>query len=193
MTLLLMVALMAAPNPTVSKTKIPYVSDEKAGPPDLVEAIKARRPGGKLWNLDRMLLNSPNFAKAWNTMFGTVRNQLSLPGNLRELAIMAIGVLNKAEYEWVAHEPEFLKAGGTKQQLEALRTMKGSEGLWNEQERATLMLTTEMTRNVQPKQQTIDKVRSLLGDQQTVELIGTIAAYNMASRFLLATGVDLDK
>ena len=106
---------------------------------------------------------------------------------------MAIAVLNKADYEWVAHEPEFLKAGGTKPQLDALRTMKGDDKLWNEQERATLRLTYEMTKDVQPKQETIDKVRSLIGDQQTVELIGTIAGYNMVSRFLLATGVEAEK
>lgn len=193
MTLFLLAALLSAPAPAVSKTRIPYVTDEKAGPPDLVESIKSRRPGGKLLNLDRMLLNSPNFAKGWNGMFAAIRNQLALPGNLRELAIMAIAVLNKAEYEWVQHEAEFLKAGGTKAQLDALRTMKGDDKLWNEQERATLRLTHEMTRDVQPRQETIDKVRSLIGDQQTVELIGTIAGYNMVSRFLLATGIEAEK
>ena len=193
MTLLLLAALLSAPTPAVSKTRIPYVADEKAGPPDLVESIKSRRPGGKLLNLDRMLLNSPSFAKGWNGMFAAIRNQLALPANLRELAIMAIAVLNKAEYEWVQHEAEFLKAGGTKPQLDALRTMKGDDKLWNEQERATLRLTYEMTKDVQPKQETIDKVRSLIGDQQTVELIGTIAGYNMVSRFLLATGVEAEK
>src|SRR5207302_8159923 len=105
----------------VSKTGIPYVSDEKAGPPELVEAIRARRPNKQLLNLDRMLLHSPNFAKGWNGMFAAIRNQLSLPGKLRELAIMQIGVLNKAEYEWAQHEGEFLKVGGTREQLDALR------------------------------------------------------------------------
>jgi alkylhydroperoxidase family enzyme len=193
MTLLVLAALLAAPGPTVSKTKIPYVSDEKAGPPELVEAIKSRRPGGKLLNLDRMLLNSPNFTKGWNTMFAAIRNQLSLPGNLREIAILRIGVLNKADYEWIQHEPEFLKAGGTKEQLEALKHSKIDEKLWSDPERAALRLTDEMTKDIQPKQETIDKVRALIGDQQTVELIGTIAGYNMVSRFVVATGLEAEK
>ena len=172
----------------VSKTGIPYLTDDKAGPPELVQAIKARRPAGQLWNLDRMLLHSPNFAKGWNGMFGAIRNQLALPGNLRELAIMAIGVMNKADYEWQAHEPEFLKAGGTKEQLAALKTLDPKP--FNAAEKAALQLTIEMTRDVQPKQATIDAVRKLLPDDQVVELIGTIAGYNMVSRFLLATGVE---
>ena len=88
-----------ATNQKASKSGIPYLTDDQVGPPDLVNAIKARRSGGKLLNLDRILLHSPNFTKGWNTMFGAIRNQLSLPGKLRELAIMQIGVLNKAEYE----------------------------------------------------------------------------------------------
>jgi alkylhydroperoxidase family enzyme len=172
----------------VSKTGIPYVTDDKAGPPDLVQAIKSRRPNGQLLNLDRMLLHSPNFAKGWNGMFAAIRNQLALPGNLRELPIMAIAVLNKAEYEWIQHEPEFVKAGGTKEQLAAIRKLDPAP--FNPAERAALQLTIEMTRDVQPKQATIDAVRKLLPDDQVVELIGTIAGYNMVSRFLLATGVE---
>jgi hypothetical protein len=47
-----------------------------------------------------------------------------------------------------------------------------------------------MTRNVAVKNATMAKIRSLLPTQQVVELIGTIAGYNMVSRFLIATGID---
>jgi len=193
-TLLLLAALLSSPSQakTVSKTGIPYVDEAKAGPPDLLEAIKSRRPGGKLLNLDRMLLHSPNFTKGWNTMFAAIRGQLALPGKLRELPIMAIAVINKADYEWAQHEPEFLKAGGTKEQLAALKTLKADPKLFDQAELAALQLTMEMTRNVQVKQATIDKIRSLLPDQQVIELVGTIAGYNVVSRFLLATGVEIE-
>ena len=193
-TLLLLAALLSSPSQakTVSKTGIPYVDEAKAGPPDLLEAIKSRRPGGKLLNLDRMLLHSPNFTKGWNTMFAAIRGQLALPGKLRELPIMAIAVINKADYEWAQHEPEFLKAGGTKEQLAALKTLKADPKLFDQAELAALQLTMEMTRDVQVKQATIDKVRSVLPDQQVIELVGTIAGYNMVSRFLLATGVEIE-
>jgi len=190
-TLLLLGALLSAPS-QVSKMGIPYITDDKAGPPDLIEAIRSRRPGGKLLNLDRILLHSPNFTKGWNTMFAAIRGQLALPGKLRELPIMAIAVLNKADYEWVQHEPEFLKAGGTREQLVALKDLKADPKLFDATELAALQLTIEMTRDVQAKKATIDKVRSLLPDQQVVELIGTIAGYNMVSRFLLATGVEVE-
>jgi len=190
-TLLLLAALLSAPS-QVSKMGIPYVTDDKAGPPDLIEAIRSRRPGGKLLNLDRILLHSPNFTKGWNTMFAAIRGQLALPGKLRELPIMAIAVLNKADYEWAQHESEFLKVGGTREQLAALKQMKADPKLFDPTELAALQLTTEMTRDVQAKKATIDKLRSLLPDQQVIELIGTIAGYNMVSRFVLATGVEIE-
>src|SRR5689334_18200390 len=39
---------------TVSTTGIPYLpDDDQAGPPELLQAIRARRPNNKLLNLDR--------------------------------------------------------------------------------------------------------------------------------------------
>src|SRR5712692_9055621 len=105
----------------VSKSGIAYLSDDQLGPPDLVAAIKSRRAGGKLLNLDRVLLHSPNFTKGWNGMFAAIRGQLTLPAKLREIPIMAIAVINKADYEWAQHEPEFKNAGGTAEQLAALK------------------------------------------------------------------------
>ena len=130
-------------------------------------------------------------------MFGAIRNQLSLPGKLRELAIMQIGVLNKAEYEWAQHEGEFLKAGGTRDQLTALRSGVAAgtadAKLFDDAERMTLQLTREMTQQINVSDATMKKARSMLPDSQVVELIGTIAGYNMVSRFAVATGLDIEE
>jgi alkylhydroperoxidase family enzyme len=179
----------------VSNTGIPYRPDsDDSGPPELVKAIRVRRKG-KLLNLDRMLLHSPNFAKGWNGMLGAIRNELALHPKLRELAILAVAVLNKADYEWVHHRNEFLAAGGTQAQLAALKNVADAQKntkLFEEKESATLALATEMTQSVQVSPATLSRVRAFLPDQQAVELIGTIAGYNMVSRFLIATGVELE-
>jgi len=175
---------------------IPYLQDDDlAGPAELVNAIRARRTGGKLLNLDRILLHSPPFTRGWNSMFGTIRNQLSLSPKLLELAIVAIGVLNKASYEYAQHAPDYLKAGGTKEQLGALADVPAvldDTKLFDEAERATLALTYEMTRNITVADATMKRVRAVFPDQQVVELAGTIAGYNMVSRFVVATGIELE-
>jgi len=178
---------------TVSKSGIPYLPDsDDIGPPDLLKAIRARRKG-KLLDLDRMLLHSANFAKGWNSMLAAIRNELSLRPKLRELATMAVSSLNKVDYEWTQHEPEFLAAGGTKEQVAALKNAAAAQKndkLFDESERATLALTAEMTKGLVVSPATIKRVRAVLSDQQTIELIGTIAGYNMVSRFLIATGIE---
>jgi alkylhydroperoxidase family enzyme len=161
--------------------------------PELVARIRTRR-GGRLLNLDRMLLNSPPFTRGWNTHLGAVRAELALAPQLRELAVCAVAVLNEASYELEAHAPVFLRAGGTKPQLEALETLRtGGEypPVFDQAGLAVLALTVEMTRNVRVSDATFERVVSVLSDQrQVVELVGVIATYNMVSRFLVALAVD---
>jgi alkylhydroperoxidase family enzyme len=172
--------------------RIPYKADDDAGPEEIVGPIRARR-GGRLLNLDRILLHSPAYAKGWNRFLGAVRNELSLPPKLREIAICGVAVLNGAKYEFHHHLPEFIKAGGTEAQAEALQGFAAAAGeaeLFDGAERAVIQLTLEMTRGVQVSDSTFEKVKAaLLNEQQVVELVGVIAAYNMVSRFLVALGV----
>jgi alkylhydroperoxidase family enzyme len=171
--------------------RLPYVPADVSEPTDLVAAIRARR-GGTLLNLDRMLLHSPRFARGWNAFLGEVRGGLALDPKLRELAICAVAVLNGADYEFVHHAPEFLKAGGTHAQLEALRLPDAAArdaALFDARERATLALTLQMTREVRVADAGFEAVRALLPEQELVELVGVVAAYNMVSRFLVALDV----
>jgi alkylhydroperoxidase family enzyme len=172
--------------------RIPYLPDDLNEPAELVAAIRARR-GGLLLNLDRMLLHSPPFAAGWNAHLRAVRTELALDPKLRELAICVVAVENGAEYEFHHHAPEFVKAGGSAAQVEALRDPDAaceSAALFDSTERAVLALAVEMTRNVAVDDATFEAVRRALGDRCTVELVGTIATYNMVSRFLVALGVE---
>ena len=172
--------------------RIPYRDEDDAEIGDLVDSIKARRKG-RLINLDRMLLHSPPFAQGWNALLGAVRRNLDISPRVRELAICAVARLNNAGYEWYQHAPEFLAAGGPQRQLDALDDVDAAARdteLFDEAERAALQLTIEMTRGVEVSDATLARARRIFGDRQLTELVGTIATYNMVSRFLVALGVD---
>ena len=172
--------------------RIPYRDADDPEIGDLLDSIKARRKG-KLINLDRMLLHSPPFARGWNALLGAVRRDLEIAPRVRELAICAVARLNRAEYEWRQHAPEFLAAGGPQRQLDALRDVERAAPdteLFDEAERAALQLTLEMTRSVEVSEATLARARASFGERQLTELVGTIATYNMVSRFLVALGVD---
>ena len=169
--------------------RVPYVPIDLAEPREIVAAVRARR-GGQLSQLDRLLLHSPQLAAGWNTFLGAVRTRLSLSPRLRELAMCSVAVLNGAEYEFFHHAPEFLKAGGTQAQVDAMRDVAAAArnvNLFDETERAALSLSLEMTRSVAVKDDTFARAVKALGNTQSViELVAVIATYNMVSRFLVA-------
>ncbi len=172
--------------------RIPYQPADLAEPKDLVQAIRARRRG-QLLNLDRMLLYSPPLAKGWNAFLREVRNELSLPPKLLELAVCVVAVLTRADYEFHHHAPEFLRAGGSERQVEALRSLPQAGELsaaFDTVERAVIALASEMTRSVEVAEETFAAARAALpSERQLVELVAVVATYNMVSRFLLALKV----
>lgn len=172
--------------------RIAYQPASLAEPAALVEAIRARR-GGHLLHLDRMLLHSPPLAAGWNGYLQAVRSELALDARLRELAMCAVASLNGAHYEFHHHAPEFLRAGGTAPQVEALRQPEQAmlqTGIFDGTALAALRLTVEMTLQVAVNDGTFDSVHVALGDRGTVELVAVVATYNMVSRFLVALGVE---
>ena len=172
---------------------IPYQPHDIDEPHELVAAIRARR-GGALLNLDRMLLHSPALARGWNGYLRAVRTELEVSPRLRELAICVVAILTGADYEFGQHGPEFLKAGGSPHQLDAVRRIGASDvdaSAFDSGERAIIALALEMTRNVRVSRATREAARAALADdRQMVEIVGVIATYNMVSRFLVALNVE---
>lgn len=177
--------------------RLPYRSDaELAADPSvacLADTIRARRAGGRLLNLDRMLLHSPVFAEGWNGLLARVRGGLCLDARLRELAICAVARLNHAPYEWDQHAGEWRSAGASEAQLAALSEPPlgwEADAAFDARERMVLALCRRMTEQVAVPPALLAEVENRLGRQACVELVGTVAAYNMVSRFLVALGVD---
>lgn len=172
--------------------RVPYVPANLTDPADVVSAVRARR-GGQLLNLDRMLLHSPELTRGWNAYLGAVRTKLSVAPTLREIAICTVAVINQAEYEFMHHAPELLAAGGSQAQVDALRQpdlAATNTALFDENERAAIALTLDMTRDVKVRAGLVETLDARIGHTATVELTATIAAYNMVSRLLIALGVE---
>ena len=162
---------------------LPYADLDSVETRPLVDRIVAER--GHVLHLYQMLLHSPPLAEGWLGYLTKVRQQLSLDGKLRELVIMRVAHVNRAPYEAEQHAPIALEEGLTQAQLDALPQWDGST-LFSPLQQAALRLTDTMTRDVQVPPAVLNAVRAHLDDRQVVELVGTIAAYNMVSRFLEA-------
>jgi alkylhydroperoxidase family enzyme len=170
-----------------------WTPEHKPQPEDLVQAILARR-GGELLNLDRALLWSEPLARGWNVYLKNVRTGLGASRKLRELGICTVALLTGADYEYHHHAPDYLEAGGTQAELDALNAyVRGAvdavpAGLDGD-EALVVRYAAQMTRTVKVDDTLFAQVHARFETAELVELTAAIATYNMVARFLVALGV----
>lgn len=169
--------------------RLPYADLSAPDVAPLAQRIAAER--GSVLHLYQMLLHSPPVAEGWLGYLTAIRQRCTLPGGLRELVIMRVAHVNGASYEADQHAPFALEEGVTRAQLAALPAWEARD-LYSDEQRAVLALTDAMTRHVQVPPGILAGVRRHLDDRGVVELVATIAAYNMVSRFLEALGIHSD-
>lgn len=164
----------------------------KPQPQELVDAILARR-GGALLNLDKALLWSEPLARGWNVYLKAVRTELPTSRRLRELGICTVALLTGAHYEYRHHAPDFIAAGGTQAQLEALiayaktdLTAAPQDPSLSEVDALVIEYAAQMTRQVKVDAALFAALREHFDETQIVELTSAIATYNMVARFLVA-------
>ena len=167
----------------------------KAQPDDLVQAIRQRR-GGTLINLDKALLWSEPLARGWNVYLKAVRTDLPTSPKLRELGICTVALLTGAAYEYHHHAPDFLKAGGTQAELDALQHIFASNARLAQSNSAlgaiesiVVQYAAQMTLDVKVSDEVFAELKTHFDTTQIVELTSAIATYNMVARFLVALGV----
>jgi AhpD family alkylhydroperoxidase len=158
--------------------------------PELAE-IEARilAERGRVSLLYQVLLNSGPIAAGWERMLTAVRNQTSVPGDLRELIILRVAVLNRAGFEFDAHAPIAAREGVSAAKIEAVKDSMIAE-VFDARERRALALTDAMTREVVVPEALMGELQQHYNAQELVELVATVAAYNMVSRFLVALDIS---
>jgi AhpD family alkylhydroperoxidase len=164
--------------------RLPYADLSRPEVKPLADKIVAQR--GSVLHLYQMLLHSTPLAEGWLNYLTAIRHQCSLSGALRELVIMRVAMLNGAQYEADQHAPIALKEGLTQRQLDAISDWPQSPHDFNAAQRAVLAVTDAMTRSIRVPDEVFKEVRQHLNEREVVELVATIGAYNMVSRFIEA-------
>ncbi|MEZ5630901.1 MAG: carboxymuconolactone decarboxylase family protein [Burkholderiaceae bacterium] len=159
--------------------------------PDLAPLeLRIRAERGRISLLYQVLLNSAPIAAGWEQMLTAVRNRTALAADLRELAILRVAVLNGASFEFDAHVPHAERAGVSPEKLAAIRQAGTIDPVFTPTERMVLALTDAMTRDVEVPDEVFEPLRAEFDAKGLVELVATVAAYNMVSRFLVALRVS---
>jgi AhpD family alkylhydroperoxidase len=144
---------------------------------------------GAISPLYRVLLNSAPLVEGWEALLTAIRQRTAVPPALRELVILRVAVLNGAAYEFEAHVPHARRAGISEEKLRAVRADCGAPP-FEDLERLVIALTDAMTRDIEVPDALYRALEARFGPTELVELVATVAAYNMVSRFLVALRID---
>ena len=171
--------------------RLPYITREDVSPEDRAIFDEFERERGKLLNIHRAIANAPNLLRRFSTMALELRNHTRLDPRLRELALMTVGRIAGAEYEFVHHWNLALNVGVRREQLEQLADFESSP-VFNDHERAVMRYAAEVTSNIKVSDAAFDALRGFLDNRSIMELAMNVAFYNAVVRVLVPIGVELE-
>jgi 4-carboxymuconolactone decarboxylase len=171
--------------------RISFLSKEKTAP-ELREMFqKMENSGMPVLNLFKVMAHCPKVGRNFLRLGNAILFKGAVPPNLRELAILRVGNIYQATYEFTQHVPIARQTGVKQEQIDALSNWEKS-GNFNEQEQAVLRYTDEVTKNIRVKDDTFAAVRNFLSEEGVVELTTAIGYYGMVCRILEALQVELE-
>ena len=156
----------------------------------LLQKIEAN--GARVLNLYRAVAVSPGPASSFLKLGNLLRNRVELSPILREIAILRIAKLTGSVYEWTQHVQIALEEGVRQSQIDDVERWKDSDQ-FNDEERAVLQYTDEVSVDVKVKDSTFAEVRQYLDERSIVELTVSIGYWGMIARVLVPLEVDLDE
>jgi alkylhydroperoxidase family enzyme len=166
--------------------RVPYLE-----PSDLAEADRdlLKRP----ITLFKALVNSPKAARAFHGLGDYIRYGSKLDMRLRELAILQVGWLARAPYEWSHHVKLGLDFGVSEADIHALiDDTAGKPTNLDALTRLVLQAAREMTTGGEMEAATFAALQQELGNEQVVDLTVTIAFYNAVVRVLATLQIDVE-
>ena len=171
--------------------RVGLLNKEQAAPEIREMFEKMEKNGSRVLNVFKAMAHCPQVGYYFLRLGNSILFKGTVPPNLRELAILRVGHINQAKYEWTHHVSIALRMGVREEQIDALPDWENS-GEFNEQERAVLQYTDEVTRDIRVKDDTFAAVRSFLNEEGIVELTTTIGYYGMVCRILEALQIELE-
>jgi 4-carboxymuconolactone decarboxylase len=123
--------------------------------------------------------------------FGTMlRDGTSVPKRLSELAIAISARLWTAQFEWMAHAPQALKAGVSPDVIEAIRDRR-RPAFQRPDEAAAYDFITELYEKRRVSDRSYEALVAQIGAEAAIELTAIAGFYSTVAMLLVAFEVDL--
>jgi alkylhydroperoxidase family enzyme len=154
--------------------------------------IRERFEGMPMDNIFRTLAHHPKLFKRWLVFGNHILSKSTLPARERELAILRIGWLCRAEYEWGQHVLIGKRAGLEDAEITRIAAGPEADG-WSDRDRAILNAVDELHDDAFISDSTWELLAAHFGTEQLLDLVFTVGQYNLVSMALNTLGVQLDE
>jgi alkylhydroperoxidase family enzyme len=145
---------------------------------------------GSLLNIFRAFSHSPETLRRFMKLGSYFLEEGKLDPKLRELAILRVGYLCRAPYEFSQHIAFGRRVGLSDSQIRGIGDPH--VGLFDPREMAVLAYAGEMTADARVSDATYAAAAAFLNTEEIVELTLVTGYYNMVSRALNTLLVDVD-
>ncbi|MEH2563642.1 carboxymuconolactone decarboxylase family protein [Bradyrhizobium sp. AZCC 2289] len=166
--------------------RLPYLEADQVAP-------EYRNMLKRNTNLHKLLVNSPDMARAFSGVGGYIRIKSKLNPRLRELAILQVGWLEQSEYEFTHHVKIGKELGVSDDDIAAVMAeTEGKESKLEPLARTILKGAREMVREIAMSEATFAEIKRHLSDEEMVDLVLTIAFYCGVVRVLATMKIDIE-
>ena len=156
------------------------------------EIMKPLTRNGRVFNIFRSMINHPALFRNWLAYANYVLSKRSsISARDREIAILRIGWLCQAEYEWAQHVIIGKASGISEQEIDQIAAGPDAPG-WSEFDAAIVRAADDLYKDKIVSDGTWKVLTSRYNDAQMLDLVFAIGQYNLVSMALNTFGVQLD-
>jgi len=148
------------------------------------------RPKGR--NALGMFAHHPALTRAFNTFNGHILFGTTLSTRQRELLVLRVASVRDCEYEWLQHVVLARDAGLTDEEIVRVGHGPEADG-WDDLERALLSAADELLANAVVGDATWAVLADHLDEQQLLDVVFTVGAYDLVAMAFLSSGVQPDE
>jgi 4-carboxymuconolactone decarboxylase len=141
-------------------------------------------------NVFRMVAALPQSFRPFLQLGGSLLGDEAIDARIREIAILRVAHVTKASYEWAQHVQLGRSVGVTEAEIEAIKS--DDVGALGPEEALACRVATEISRDVRLSDEALELLIDRYGPRGACSLILCASYYNMVSRFLESTGVELE-
>jgi 4-carboxymuconolactone decarboxylase len=150
------------------------------------------RTGGRPLNIFATLAHHPKLLKRWLVFGNHVLAKQTLSPRDRELAILRIGWLCRAEYEWAQHVVIGRRSDIREEEFAQIIAGPDADG-WSSLDAALLRAVDELHEDAMISDETWAALGERYSKEQLIDLVFTVGQYNLVSMALNTLGVQLDE